>query len=187
MVSAISEEGRPTPMSSDGYAPGQERPLAAYAGLSAAFGAALAGALLGLKAAGRELPECPSARDIALAGVATHKVSRLLAKDKVTSFLRAPFTEYQESSGQGELEESPRGRGLRLAGGEVLVCPYSVGAGGGARGAGGGGGGGGPRVGGGGGGGPGGGRFRGPPSPPRRGCGFPSTSRPGRPRSGPEP
>jgi len=127
MVSAISEEGRPTPMSSDGYAPGQERPLAAYAGLSAAFGAALAGALLGLKAAGRELPECPSARDIALAGVATHKVSRLLAKDKVTSFLRAPFTEYQESSGQGELEESPRGRGLRLAVGELLVCPYCVG------------------------------------------------------------
>src|SRR4051794_18076481 len=123
MVSAISEEGRPTPMSSDGYAPGQERPLAAYAGLSAAFGAAL----LGLKAAGRELPECPSARDIALAGVATHKVSRLLAKDKVTSFLRAPFTEYQESSGQGELEESPRGRGLRLAVGELLVCPYCVG------------------------------------------------------------
>src|SRR3954451_17048024 len=126
MVSATSEEGRPTPMSSDGYAPGQERPLAAYAGLSDAFGAALAGALLGLKAAGRELPECPSARDIALAGVATHKVSRLLAKDKVTSFLRAPFTEYQEKSGHGELEERARGRGLRHATGELLVCPYCL-------------------------------------------------------------
>jgi hypothetical protein len=114
-------------MSSDGYAPHEDRPLAAYAGLSAAFGTALAGGLLALKAAGRELPERPSAGDIALAGLATHKVSRLLSKDKVTSFLRAPFTEYQEASGQGELEEAPRGSGLRMAVGELLVCPYCVG------------------------------------------------------------
>src|SRR4051794_22540753 len=123
MVSAISEEGRPTPMSSDGYAPGQERPLAAYAGLSAAFGAALAGALLGLKAAGRELPECPSARDIALAGVATHKVSRLLAKDKVTSFLRAPFVRYEGSSGQGEASKEARATAGPLPAGELANVP----------------------------------------------------------------
>jgi hypothetical protein len=109
-----------------GYAPRDERPLGAYTALTAAFGVGLAGALIGLKASGRELPERPSAGDLVLAGVATHKVSRLLAKDKVTSFLRAPFTRFQEPSGQGEVEEAPRGTGLRLAVGELLVCPYCV-------------------------------------------------------------
>src|SRR5829696_4845612 len=110
-----------------GYAPHEHRPLAAYAGLTAAFGATLGGALVALRAAGRELPESLSAGDLALAGVATHKVSRLLAKDKVTSFIRAPFTRFQEPSGQGELEEAPRGEGMRYAVGELLVCPYCLG------------------------------------------------------------
>jgi hypothetical protein len=41
----------------------------------------------------------------------------------VTSFIRAPFTRYQEPAGQGELEEAARGTGPRLAIGELLVCP----------------------------------------------------------------
>jgi hypothetical protein len=109
-----------------GYAPHEHRPLAAYAGLTAAFGATLGGALVALRAAGRELPESLSPGDLALAGVATHKVSRLLAKDKVTSFIRAPFTRYQESAGHGELEEAPRGSGAQYAIGELLVCPYCL-------------------------------------------------------------
>jgi hypothetical protein len=102
------------------------RPLGGYAVLSGAFGAAFAGSLLAARAAGRELPERLSAEDVLLAGIATHKLSRLIAKDKVTSFLRAPFTRYQESAGHGELDEQPRGRGLRLATGELLVCPYCL-------------------------------------------------------------
>jgi hypothetical protein len=109
-----------------GYAPHEHRPLAAYAGLTAAFGVTLAGALAGLRAGGRELPESLSAGDLALAGIATHKVSRLLAKDKVTSFIRAPFTRYKEPAGHGELEEAPRGTGARYAIGELLVCPYCL-------------------------------------------------------------
>jgi hypothetical protein len=99
----------------------EHRPLAGYAVLSAALAGAFGAAL-----AGRELPDRIALRDVVLAGVATHKLSRLLAKDKVTSFLRAPFTEFQEPAGKGELEESPRGTGLRLATGELLVCPYCV-------------------------------------------------------------
>jgi len=109
-----------------GYAPHEHRPLAGYAGLTAVFGATLGGALVALRAAGRELPESLSTRDLALAGIATHKVSRLLAKDKVTSFIRAPFTRYEEPAGHGELEEAPRGSGARYAIGELLVCPYCV-------------------------------------------------------------
>jgi hypothetical protein len=109
-----------------GYAPHEHRPLAAYAGMTAAFGALFAGSLAAFRASGRELPERLSAGDLVLAGVATHKVSRLLAKDKVTSFIRAPFTRYQEPAGHGELDEAPRGTGLRYATGELLVCPYCV-------------------------------------------------------------
>jgi hypothetical protein len=110
-----------------GYAPAEHRPLGSYAILSGAFGAALACTLLGLRAAGRELPERPSLADVALAGVATHKLSRLIAKDKVSGFMRAPFTRFQEHSGHGEVEEAARGQGLRYAIGELLVCPYCVG------------------------------------------------------------
>jgi hypothetical protein len=100
------------------------RPLGGYAALSATLGTAVTGGLLAAR--GKGLPERLPLQDIVLAGVATHKLSRLLAKDKVTSFIRAPFTEFQEPSGKGEIEEKPRGRGLRLATGELLVCPYCL-------------------------------------------------------------
>jgi hypothetical protein len=111
----------------EAYAPpGEERPLAAYGALIGAFGTALGGSLVALRLRGRELPESPHWGDLVLLGVATHKVSRLLTKDRVTSFVRAPFTRYQEAAGHGEVEEQPRGTGLRLALGELLVCPFCV-------------------------------------------------------------
>lgn len=108
-----------------GYAPGEQRPLAAYAVLTGAFFAALGGALAAARARDREIDR-PGALDLAMHGLAIQKVSRLIAKDKVMSFMRAPFTRFQEASGQGELEEAPRGDGMRYAVGELLVCPYCV-------------------------------------------------------------
>jgi hypothetical protein len=108
------------------YAPGQERPLGSYAMLTGAYGTGLVGSLIALRARGRELPERLTTRDVLLIGIATHKLSRLIAKDKVTSFVRAPFTRFQEASGQGEVEEEPCGHGMRLAVGELLVCPYCL-------------------------------------------------------------
>ena len=99
----------------------EHRPLGGYAALTGALGAAFAAGLI--KA---PLPPRIGAGDIVLAGVATHKLSRLIAKDKVTAFARAPFTRFQEKAGHGEVEEEARGRGLRLATGELLVCPYCV-------------------------------------------------------------
>ena len=63
----------------------------------------------------------------ALVTVATSKASRLIAKDRVTSTVRAPFTRYEDDAGPGEVDESARGRGLRRAIGELLICPYCVG------------------------------------------------------------
>jgi hypothetical protein len=66
-------------------------------------------------------------RDLALVSLATHKVARLIAKDRVTSTVRAPFTRFQEDAGPGEVSEAARGRGMRRAVGELLVCPYCLG------------------------------------------------------------
>lgn len=108
------------------YSPEEERPLRAYALLASTFATGVGGSLIALERSGRELPERLSAVDVLLVGVASHKLSRLLAKDKVTSFLRAPFTRFQEATGQGEVDEQPCGRGLQLALGELLVCPYCL-------------------------------------------------------------
>lgn len=106
---------------------GSERPPRSYAVLSAGFGGAIGGALVALRAAGKPLPKGFGIGDVLLGGVATHNLSRLLAKDRVTSFMRAPFTEYQGPGGPGEVEEKPRRSGLSYAVGELLTCPYCLG------------------------------------------------------------
>jgi hypothetical protein len=111
-----------------GYAEPSERPpFKSYASFAALLNAAVGGAVLAARRSGRELPERVDARDLALMGVASHKISRLVSKDKVKAFARAPFTEFQEKGGPAEVEESPRGTGLRRAVGELLVCPYCLG------------------------------------------------------------
>jgi Protein of unknown function (DUF1360) len=109
-----------------GYSPEQERPLRAYAAFAGLYALGLTCALLVLRRSGRQLPPRPSVSDVLMLGIATHKLSRLIAKDKVTSFLRAPFTRFQETTGHGEVAEEPSGHGLRLALGELLVCPYCL-------------------------------------------------------------
>ena len=77
---------------------------------------------------GRELPERFPAGDLFLMSVGTYKLSRLIAKDRITSFVRAPLTRFQgESDRPGEVSEEPRGSGMRRALGELLVCPYCLG------------------------------------------------------------
>jgi Protein of unknown function (DUF1360) len=75
---------------------------------------------------GRELPERVAPGDLALMAIATHKASRLLTKDRVTSAVRAPFTRFEEEGGPGEVEEQARGSGLRRAVGELVICPYCL-------------------------------------------------------------
>ena len=110
----------------DGYAPPRKRPpFASYAVMSGIFNAAFAAAIAAAARTDR-LPERIEPGDIVLLGVASHKLSRVITKDKVTAFARAPFTEYQEPGGPGEVEERARGRGLRRAIGELLICPYCL-------------------------------------------------------------
>lgn len=102
-----------------------DRPLGAHLALIAIFNGVLGLALLAAKRQGR-LPERPRLEDIALAALATQRLSRLITKDRVTSALRAPFTTYQGEGGPGEVEEAARGHGVRRVLGELLVCPFCI-------------------------------------------------------------
>jgi hypothetical protein len=111
-----------------GYAEPERRPpLGSYAAFAGLFNAALGAGLVAARRTGHELPERIDGRDLVLTGIATHKLSRLVAKDKITSFVRAPFTEFEDKGGPAEFEESPRGDGPRRAAGELIGCPYCVG------------------------------------------------------------
>lgn len=108
------------------YAPGESRPLFGYVITLASYGGIVA-ALAGLaRRTGRRPPERVHPLDVALLTVATHKVSRLLAKNSVTSPLRAPFTRYQRPTGESEVSEHVRGDGLRHAFGEFISCPFCL-------------------------------------------------------------
>jgi hypothetical protein len=111
----------------EGYAPPEEQPLRSYAVLMSVFAGLAATFAAWFRGSGRELPARIDGRDLFLLTLASHKASRLISKDKVTSPLRAPFARYEGSGGPGEVSEKPRGRGLRRAIGELLLCPYCLG------------------------------------------------------------
>jgi len=110
-----------------GYAPEKQESLRGYGVLMGIFGTLATGFAAWFRASERELPDRIEGRDLFLLTVASHKASRLLSKDRVTSPLRAPFARYEGEGGPGEVSESPRGRGLRRAIGELLLCPYCLG------------------------------------------------------------
>ncbi|ASW56374.1 DUF1360 domain-containing protein [Plantactinospora sp. KBS50] len=110
------------------YAPHEQRPLGGYLLSMTTYGGVTA-AIAGLaRVTGRPIPDRPAASDVVLLSIATHKLSRLLAKDAVTSPLRAPFTRYDRPIGSGEVMEQVRdsGSGTRHAIGELLSCPFCL-------------------------------------------------------------
>jgi hypothetical protein len=111
----------------EAYAAGHDRPLRDYGAFMAAYGAGIAALVAVGRRRGVKLPERIGIGDLALAAVATHRVSRLVSKDSITSVVRAPFTRYVEPAGAGEVNEEVRGTGLRHAIGELLGCPFCLG------------------------------------------------------------
>lgn len=93
----------------------EERPLGSYAALSATFALAV-GAFM---AANRDRIGALPAGDVARIAVATHKVSRVVARDRVASFVRAPVTRDDDAS-------EPKPRGIARALGELFTCPYCL-------------------------------------------------------------
>jgi Protein of unknown function (DUF1360) len=82
--------------------------------------------LAGIAGEQRRLPRKFSVLDLALLGLATHKLSRIVAKDRITGILRAPFVSYIRGSGAGEVEEEPRGHGFQRGIGHLISCPYCM-------------------------------------------------------------
>jgi hypothetical protein len=119
--SAVESVGR--------QAAGYQRPDRAtpgYVAVMGVFGVAAAGLAAAAARAGRRPPPT-TPWELALLGLATHKISRLVAKDAVTSPLRAPFTRFEGSRGDAELAEEVRGSGPRKAVGELVTCPFCLG------------------------------------------------------------
>jgi hypothetical protein len=115
------------PKQKDGYAaPESEAALAGYAAMLAVFLGAFGSLAFGARRSKR-LPEHISPRDILLLGVATHKLTRIITRERIAAPLRAPFTRYQGSDGAGLVKEEPRGATLRRAVGNMLVCQYCAG------------------------------------------------------------
>jgi hypothetical protein len=96
-----------------------------YAVLTAVFNVALATFLFCRRRS--SLPERIDPPDLILLGLATQKLSRLATRSKVMIPLRAPFTKESKPSGSGEVEETPRGTGIRKTIGELLTCPFCIG------------------------------------------------------------
>ncbi|MBB5628038.1 hypothetical protein BJ981_003737 [Sphaerisporangium krabiense] len=108
------------------YENGTDRPLGSYLRILTVYGGAVAG-LVGLgRLIGVRPPERIAPLDLVLMGLTTHRMSRTLSKDPVTSPLRAPFTRYAGVSGPAELKEEVRGHGVKHAVGELVTCPFCL-------------------------------------------------------------
>lgn len=105
-----------------------DRPLRAYTGLTAAFSAFAVGGYAALRARGKR-PPAPTVVEAVRIGVATHKLSRMIGRDKVTAPYRAPFVTPDgddEEAPPAEVKESVKGTGMRRAFGELITCPYCM-------------------------------------------------------------
>ena len=94
-----------------------ERPLPEYAALAGTFWAVFA---LFLATNRERLPERFRPADIAAIALSTYKLSRVITKEDVTAFVRAPVTDDPDA-------QQPKPRGMRRALGELVTCPYCIG------------------------------------------------------------
>ncbi len=109
------------------YTNGSDRPLAGDLGAMGVYVGAVAAGIAAVRASGRELPDRIPAGDALLLTVATFRLARRIAKDPVTSPLRAPFTTFQGPSGHAEIAEEVREHGgAKHAVGELLTCPFCL-------------------------------------------------------------
>lgn len=104
----------------------ESRPLASYIRVLTVYGGAVSALLAAAKLTGRKGPDKINPMDLMLMGLFTHRLSRTIAKDPVTSPIRAPFTRYEGVSGPAELKEKVRGHGFQHAVGELLTCPFCL-------------------------------------------------------------
>lgn len=99
--------------------------LRGYAGVMGVYAVGVLAAAFGMWRAKR-LPTGFGAGDLALVTLATHKLSRTITKDAVTSPLRAPFARFEGPAGPGEVNEEVAAAGAGKSVGELLTCPFCL-------------------------------------------------------------
>jgi hypothetical protein len=62
-----------------------------------------------------------------LIAIARQKLACDITHDKVTAWVRAPFSRYQDRGQPGEEESVVVGRGTKRAIGQLLICPFCIG------------------------------------------------------------
>jgi hypothetical protein len=120
-------DGKPSGGTFEGYKNGEDVPLFSYGVLAGTFNLLFALFLLAARASRKPIPERMDAKDIALLGMATHKLSLVGSQDAITSPLRAPFTELNEKESPKKVDEKPRGEGIRRSVGELITCQFCLG------------------------------------------------------------
>lgn len=111
----------------DEYRGDEPRPLGGYLVVLAIYGAVVVIATVAALLTGRTLPTRWRIQDLVTVTLGTHKLSRTLSKDAVTSPLRAPFTRFTGSGGPAEVMEEVRDESpLRHSLGELLTCPFCL-------------------------------------------------------------
>ena len=94
-----------------------ERPLPEYATLAGAFWLVFAAFMAKNR---KKLPERVAFGDVARIALSSYKLSRVIAKEEITAFVRAPVTEDAAA-------QKPKPDGMRRVLGELLTCPYCTG------------------------------------------------------------
>lgn len=100
--------------------------IAGYLTMMGLYGGSVLSTALAARARGESLPASYPAKDLVVGAIAVHKFARLVAKDGVTTPIRAPFTEWEENAGSAEVNESPREGHVQHVGGEILSCPFCL-------------------------------------------------------------
>ena len=109
------------------YAPEEDRPLGGDLGAMSVYAGLVVAGAAAVRASGKQLPSRIPLGDAALLTIATFRLARRIAKDPVTSPLRAPFTTFQGASGHAEIAEEVREHGgVKHAVGELLTCPFCL-------------------------------------------------------------
>ncbi|MDP8922202.1 MAG: DUF1360 domain-containing protein [Chloroflexota bacterium] len=116
----------------DGDAPRQQRhaekhPYGPYALISATYLAGYGGFVALAPRRGTPLRRAIRPLELAMLGLATLRLSRLAAWDKVTSFLRLPVVKHGPEDAVAGQEQQPRGQGWPRALGELVTSTTCIG------------------------------------------------------------
>jgi hypothetical protein len=119
MRRAMTVETRPEAEVRNGHAPDSVEPED-YAAINAVYAVLLTGVVLATRERAKSDPI--RAGELLPMGAATFTVSKVVAREKIGTWVREPFVEDASHGGQ------PRGRRIQRALGELVTCSRCVGA-----------------------------------------------------------